>query len=178
MALIVEDGTGRADAESYVSVAAHKAYCDARGLSYSGLSDTQIEQHARRTFDYMGAAYRNRWAGSRVNTTQKGDWPRYEVPIKDVATGYGTAAYYPFNSVPALVAQAQSELMLRLAEAGTLQADLTRGVLREKVGQIEVEYDPNSPEVARYPFVDDLLFPLMGKGGGAGKFGSIRVVRA
>ena len=39
MALIVEDNTGLAGAESYISVAEFKTYADAHGHSYAGKTD-------------------------------------------------------------------------------------------------------------------------------------------
>lgn len=172
MALIIEDGTGKADAEAYRSVADHKTWCAARGISFDA-SDAVLEQQARLAVDYMTGQYRGRWAGYRVLSIQALDFPRYEVPKRDAPGGYRSyPAYYPSNSVPVEVQNAQSELMVRVAN-GDLAPDLTRGVLREKIGPIETEYDPNSAQSPRYPAVDRLLSPLLAVGGS-----TVRVARA
>ena len=88
MALVVEDGTGKADAESFVTVAAFKAYCDARAITYG--TDAAIEALLRKATDYLGQRYGQLLSGFRVRTTQALDFPRYEMPRRDL----GGWAYY------------------------------------------------------------------------------------
>ena len=152
MTLIVEDGTGLADAESYVTIAEFKAYHNARGNDIESLENAIIEQLLRKATDYMIAAYRQRWAGSRVNATQSLDFPRYNVPTNDVYYSY----YLPNDTVPNEVKNACAELALK-AIAGDLMADLTQGVVREKADVIEVEYDKFSPVQTRYSQIDAML---------------------
>jgi hypothetical protein len=155
---------GDASAEAYRSITDHKAYCAARGVSYG--ADAVLEQQARKATAYLTQAYRMRWAGSRVTATQALDWPRYEVPKRDAPGGGVWAAYYPSDSIPTEVCDAQSELMIRVAVSGDLNPDLTRGVLSEKVGQLQVDYDPNSSQATRYRAVEMLLAPLLKAPGG------------
>ena len=71
MALITEDGTGRADAESYCSVAAADAHHAARGAAaWAALTTEAKEQALRRATDYMGQIYGPLWAGHRSLPTQ------------------------------------------------------------------------------------------------------------
>jgi hypothetical protein len=175
MALIVEDGTGKADAESYIAVADATTYHANRGnTAWSALaSDTVREQLLRQAADFMVQEYRARWAGSRIGITQRLDWPRYDVPIKDAPTGYGTfAAVYPYDEVPEAVRNACAELALKAA-SGPLRADVTPPVVREKVGPLEVEYAEGARQTTVYLTVDNMLEPFFKDGGG-----TIPVVRA
>lgn len=159
MPLIVEDGTGLADAESYISVADATVYHAARGnAAWAALaSDTLREQYLRRATDYMHASYDSRWAGYRVKTTQALSWPRNEVPIKD-ASSFGFA-YWANDAVPAIVANACAELALR-AVSGELMPDLERAVRRERVGPIDTEYEPGALQSTRFEAVDNMLRPF------------------
>jgi hypothetical protein len=161
MAIIVEDGTGLAGAESFVSVAGASAYHSARGnAAWAALaSDAIREQALRKATDYMEQVYRLRWAGSRVTTTQALSWPRIYVPIHDFSDGR-YPAYYAQDEVPDVVANACAELALRAASE-TLLDDETRAVLSEKVGPLYVTYDPNSPQSKRFRAVDSMLRHLL-----------------
>lgn len=156
MTLIVEDGTGKADAESYASVEQADAYHAGRGnTAWAALSSPVKEQCLRKATDYL-AAYRQIWDGSRYTVAQALDWPRAYVERKDAPL----LAYYPFNEVPAGVVNACALLALK-ASAGDLSPDLDRGVLREKIGPIETEYDPRDRQARRHVEVDRLLAPYL-----------------
>ena len=153
MALIVEDGTGKADAESYCSVADASTYHTNRGnTAWASLaSDTVREQLLRKATDYIEQMYSQSWQGERVDNIQALSWPRSGVVYDGVSVS---------NSIiPQSLINATAEMALRAA-AGELEEDLTRGVLREKVGTLEVEYDAKSPERKRYVAVENMLKPL------------------
>ena len=65
-----------------------------------------------------------------------------------------------------------ADLALR-ALTDDLNADLTRAVVRKKIGPLETEYDRNSPQSKRFRPVDMALAPFL-KGSSA----SARLVRA
>lgn len=164
MPLVVEDGSARADAEAYITVAEATAYFAARGnAAWAAIaSDTIREQLLRTAADYMQQAYRSRWVASRVTATQALDWPRAWVKLPDAPSGYGAwAAFVPNNVVPVEVKRANAELAL-IASTGALAPNLTRSKLRTKVGPIEVEYDKGAPEYTRFRSVDMLLAPYLG----------------
>ncbi len=148
MALVTEDGTGKANAEAYGTVVGFKAYCDARGISYSALDDTKIEQNLRLATDYMVEVYRASWQGNRVTSTQALDWPRLGVEADDFAVDPA--------SVPADVAKANYALAQKV-RSGPLAPDLTQRKKRVKVGPLETEYDDYSPQSKRYLSVDRML---------------------
>lgn len=170
MTLIVEDGSGLANAEAYISVADADTHHANRGMTnWATMSTNEKEQAIRRAADYMGQAYRLRWAGYRMTDAQALDWPRFEVPRADA--GYSGYAYYANDVVPAEVVRANAELALRAA-AGELTADLDAAVIEETVGPITVKYAQGDTKLKRYPVIDRMLNPLLAGGGG------LRVVRA
>lgn len=170
MSLIVEDGTGKTDAESYISVADASTYHAARGnTAWAALAtDALREQALRRATDYMGQAYRERWKGYRKTATQLLDWPRSFVYLEPFVHGaVGTYPYLvPDDSVPELVRRSCAELALRAAAGTALMADSGQGVTREKIGPIEVEYSEFSSSMVRYSAVDGSLAPYLAAGGG------------
>lgn len=170
MALVIEDGAGRADAESFVSVADATAYHANRGnAAWAALASDEVrEQMLRKATDYMEAIYRPRWAGVRKLTTQALSWPRYNVPIRDVAI----TQYYPNNTVPAAVANACAELALR-AIKGDLVPDIGPLKKRVKVAVIETEYVLGASPYVRFRLIDRMLDPFMN-----GSAGNIALVRA
>lgn len=171
MALIVEDGSNVAGAESYCSVADASAYHTAQGNAAWGAlaSDTVREQNLRKATAYMVQMYRFAWAGIRQHEGQSLDWPRANVPKVDVPY----LNYVAQDSVPLEVKNACAELALRAA-SGALLGDLSQAKTRVKVGPIETEYDRFSPQTKRYPAVDAMLAPYF-KGAGSG---GMRVIRA
>lgn len=159
MSLVVEDGQGRPDAQSYVSVSDATAYHASRGNSaWGALSEPEKEAALIRATDYMRGAYRMRWRGYRANSVQALDWPRLSV----VVDGYPVAP----DSVPADVANACCELALR-ASSGELAPDLTQGIVQRTVDVITTVYDTTSPQATRFRAVDQLLAPYLS---GAGAF--------
>lgn len=171
MALIVEDGTGKSDAESLASVAEADAYHTSRGnlpwINDPDMTEAAKEQALRRASDYIMQVYRLRWDGTRTSSSQALDWPRAFVIRKDFEysglNGYtviGGNYYYPSNSVPVEVKNACIELAFKAA-AGELAADLEQGIVREKVDVLEVEYDKYSPQQKRYRAIDMLLAPFL-----------------
>ncbi len=153
MALIVEDGTGLSTAESYVSVAAADTRQTALGnTNWATLTTAEKEEALRRATVHMGQAYRTRWTGMRAHSTQALDWPRYDVCVD----GYSVLS----TIVPADIANACADLALKAA-AGDLAPDLTRAVIRKKIGPLETEYDRNSPQATRYRAIDMALSPYL-----------------
>lgn len=166
MALVTEDGSGLADAESYISVNDATAYHAARGNAAwaSMASDTVREQALRKATDYLGQTYRDRWAGYRISTTQGLDWPRYDVPRRDLP-GNAYSAYYASDAVPAEVVRACAELALRAA-AGDLTEDEDQRISAVSAGSVSVTFQQGSSPRKQYPAIDGLLRPLLKSGGG------------
>ena len=163
MSLIVEDGSGLATAESYVSLAEADLYFSNIGnTAWALLTNSLKEQAIRRAMAYMTSTYRQRWQGYRRWPNQGQDWPRWNVFVHDL--GYG--AFVDPNSTPKLIKDATCDLAV-YASVEDLQAPLTQGVLKETVGPISVEYDPNSSRTKSYAAVDAKLaiYTASGSGG-------------
>lgn len=181
MPLVVEDGTGLADAESYISVANADTYFSNRGFTlWATLSTNEKEQALRRSTDYMLQVYRLKWKGTRVTGTQALDWPRnwvvrddYEFATQNGAQVIGGRQYYPADEVPIEIQNACAELAFKAA-GGELAPDIAQRVVREKVDVLEVEYDRYGPQYTQFRAIDNLLAPFLKDVGGAVR----RVVRA
>lgn len=162
--IIVEDGTGKPDAESFCTVAFADQYFSARNvLTWTG-TDATKEAYLRAATDYMEQVYRMRWAGSRTTSTQALSWPRYSVPLKDSPGGRsGYPAYVGSNVVPVAVQRACAELALR-AIAGPLAPDIGRLKSRTRIGPIEVDYVPGASAVTKYRAIDNMVAIYFGGG--------------
>jgi hypothetical protein len=161
MALIVEDGSGLADAESYASVEYADAYFLARGKeAWAGIGDSESwggqwagvwyglapankEAYLRRATDYMGAVFAMLWVGRRATRQQALDWPRME-----------------WEGVPVPVVRACCELAFR-AVAGPLMVDEGPRTIREKVGPIAVKHPMGASQQTRPAFVWSMLEPYL-----------------
>jgi len=164
MSLITEDGTGLANAESYISVDDCTTYLNNVGATiWQTISLAEQEQALRRATSYLVGFYRLKWKGRRVIITQALDWPRVGVVLEDFGgsqgrQGMGSYGLFqvPFNIVPVEVKNACAELALR-ATMGPLADDLTQNALSETVGPVTVKYDPYSPQRVRYPQIHNAI---------------------
>lgn len=149
MTLIVEDGTGMDDAESYLSVVDFKGYCDKRGLSYDGQTDEVIEQKLRIATGYIDTV--KRYKGQRLLTEQSLEFPRASL------TDWGGL---PVDGVPGRVKQACAELAVK-AFSENLYVDLDRGgmVTSQSVGPLSVSYSDKAPAGKSYMVAMKLLEP-------------------
>lgn len=171
MALVVENGTGLATAESFVSVADADTYHSARGNSaWADGTTAEKEEALRRASTFLSNSYP--WAGYPVNArTQLLAWPRYDVVDQD---GNPVAS----DEVPREVVNATYEVALReLATPGSMNPDVTLAdkVKREKVGPLEVEYaNADVSANASRPIltiVRDMIGGLLRAGAASGMFG-------
>lgn len=166
MPIVVETGEGLPDAESYVSVAAFRAYCDARGLSYGAATDEQIERALRRATAYLEGRLRGNSKGQRRTAGQALTWPRYGVVDQD---GFQV----PYDQVPKALAEATAEAAQReLSKPGSLSPDFVaaNAVKRKVVGPVEKEFfaGGNASDVRPVVAVIDALVAglLRASGGG------------
>jgi len=167
MALIVENGTGLATAESYASVAEADTRLANYGFTaWAALTVAAKETALRLATDFMVNSFRTRWKGYRVNTTQALDWPRYYVEREDALSGgYGLAPYYDSASVPAEVKNACIDLAYKTTQGVDLAPDIEQAQKRVKVGPIEVEYDTTGNVATIFRAVESKLRPLLKTGG-------------
>ena len=148
MALIVEDGTAVAGANSYVSADDFLAWADARGFTYP--SYPEIEQKILRAMDYIESLS---FVGQKNEETQPLQWPRAYVLID----GYSVDS----NEIP-------NELKVAVYEAIKLDIDgdskLTvsdRETVKEKIGDIEVTYKSSAGMKRTTPAMSKALRKLV-----------------
>jgi hypothetical protein len=147
VALIVEDGTAKADAQTYVSTAEVTAYASLYGLSATGLTEGHIMQAMR----YIEGAYFGRWVGVKYSEAQALQWPRSFAERQD-----GWSIYQ--NEIPKELKDAVSALAIRAINSD-LNPDITRNsaAIEEEVGPIRVKYANYAPVVTVFRDVELIL---------------------
>lgn len=137
MAIIVEDGTGLANADAYVSVADVDAYHSARAqTAWTGATAAKEALIVRAT-QLVDASYA--WRGVIASNTQALRWPRSGCIDRD---GREIAS----DAIPIQIERAVSELALLLLGGSGVggsfggSATATGAVARVKAGSVEVEY--------------------------------------
>jgi hypothetical protein len=163
MALIVEDGTGFPDADSYASVADADAYFASMGnTQWGAASNANKESALRRATQYLDTYYNNRWQGLRTYARDQAlAWPRYDV--------YDDEDNLIANDeIPKEIVQATMEAALReLTNPNSLTPDVTVGriVKKRTVGPISTEYEGRGDPVrdARPVItkIEEILAPLI-----------------
>lgn len=157
MAFVVEDGTGKSDATSYISVADADSYWADRGTptEWTAATATDKEQALVKATDYIDAHYR--WISGTIGSTDQAlAWPR-----DNAVDRHGR--YFDSDEVPGEIEAAVCELAQKVLEGDTLITDVEDRVTREKVGPIETEYaDGGSTGQTSYSFVDQILAGLVG----------------
>lgn len=143
--LVVEDGTGLPNADSYLSIASADVYHAAMGnTDWASVPAALKEAALRRATQYLDTRYN--WRGQPLTTTQALVWPR-------------TSVQWPVKRVQ----DACAELALRAAALGSLYTDQdAAAVTQETVGPISVSYaDQHNRGQVRFTLVDDLLAGLI-----------------
>ena len=137
----VEDGTGKADATSYATLAAFRQYWENRGIDYSdggtpGATDTEISIWLNTATSYIDMNYR--FFGARTNdsgatTPQALQWPRKNVLDRD---GNEIAS----DSLPIDIANACIELARVVKDNSDLYADESANIESQSLGPASVTY--------------------------------------
>jgi hypothetical protein len=154
MTLIVEDGTGVPDAESYTSVDYADKYFSDRGVaSWASLTTADKERGLRLATDYVELRFSTRFRGTKLDPDQYLSFPR--------ADG---------KPIPVNLQRACAEYAVR-ALAAPLVADPVvddRGLVvksvSEKLGPLDetTEYATTARELFKpYPAADNLLKSLL-----------------
>jgi len=158
MALIVENGTGLAGAESYASVADCALYATNRGFTFPATPVPAAEQALRRATEWIDATYRGRFSGVRVNDRDQAlEWPRsYALDID----GYSIDGF----SVPKEVFWATCEAAIReLATPGSMSPDLERGggIKSLEAGSVGIEYFSNAEITTTFIAINNALSRIL-----------------
>lgn len=155
MALIVEDGTGVANADSYTSVGTARTYALKRGITLSAV-DATLEVYLTKALDYL-ETLADRYKGTKVADTNALQWPRKDVIIDGVNLAT--------NVIPKNLIGAQ--IMLAVAVQGGLEllptVDGTPFIIEDTTGPLTTKYSEKIT-VSGVPIVrsaDALLLPLL-----------------
>lgn len=135
MTLVVEDGTGRSDADSYVSLESARALAAKYGLSLPE-QDAAAETALRNGAVYIGLQ-EPAMCGRRVSATQALSFPRTGIRLH----GFPVAS----NIIPAQVVQAQIIAAAEYAKGTDVRGSTDgRAVASERVeGAVAVSYFNN-----------------------------------
>jgi len=154
MALVVENGTGLSNANSYVSIAEADAYFVDTDPTWGLLTDPSKTTHLIKATRFIDGRYRTRFAGVRLRgRTQVLEWPR---------SGVQDIQGYPLQGVPIEIKNATCESALRDI-IGDLIPDVDRGGMERAVtvGPIKIEYEPGAPGSKTYEVIDNMLSGIM-----------------
>jgi hypothetical protein len=170
MTFVVEDGTGRTDANAFISVAYFEAYCDARGHNISAFSELQIEQGIVRASSYLSDSFHYKGWRVRGRNSSLGaqalSWPRSYVEDGD---GYSV----PSDEVPDEIERATAEVTRReLTTPGFMTPDVipaNQKILTEVAGIKWTSLAMPGPQgaVPVLTVVRDIIGPLLDSGGGS-----------
>lgn len=155
MAFVVEDGTGKSDATSYVCVADADAYWTDRGTptEWAAASSTDKQQALVKATSFIEAGYL--WStGSIGSTTQALGWPRLNSYDRH-------GLLFDTDEIPQVLKDAVTELAQKVLEGETLSADVTDRVDKETIGPISVDYATASTGRKQWVFVEELLTGLV-----------------
>ena len=165
MALVIEDGSGVAGANSYIDVATARAFASARGLSLP-VADADVEVLLIKAMDFI-ESFRAEFQGLKTLAENPLQWPRTGATLD----GYGLTD----DTIPTILASAQAQL----AADGNLQDLMPTGsgreVVMEKVDVVAVQYadSGNANPQPVFTKAEALLKPLLK----SGLFGSLRSLR-
>lgn len=152
MAIIVEDGTGKPDANSFVSVDEFKEYAEARGVDSGKYNDAAISSNLLLGAEYI-TALEPKFQGFRSNVEQGLAFPRVNV-------SYNGQSVSPV-SVPRAVKLAQMSAAMSAIEGLKLFPTADAAPIKEDtIGPITTIYDTSvwqAGTITELPAVSALL---------------------
>lgn len=145
MALIIEDGSGVANANSYVTTAEWDTWATARGIAHSH-SASKIEELILTAMDYIEA---QNFLGRKATDAQSLQWPRTEVYIDS----------YSVNSdeIPKELKNSVYEVTRTVSDGNFALSAKDRQTTQEKIGDITVTYKNNAGMKKETPAVRSAL---------------------
>lgn len=161
MALTVEDGSGKSDADSYISLVDADIYVAAHSVDagWTAATDPNKEKALRRATQYLDLEYGGRWKSDRTNEDQALDWPRTAADDRDEYA-------FDSNEMPSKLLDACCECAVRFITEDMMPDFADPGIVQSKsvrVGPISesVTYSGGSEPGKGYPIVEMLLRGLL-----------------
>lgn len=154
MALVIEDGSVVANANSYVTTAELDTFLANRGKFLEGDNGTS-EQVLLLAMDYIET---QSFLGVKGSKDQALQWPRTGVLID----GYSVDS----DEIPNDLKLAQMEVAIAIDSGNNPLSTLDRETKREKVGDIEVEYSDGAKDSVELRAVNSRLSKLVISGAG------------
>lgn len=162
MALIVEDGTGKPDANSFVTLTEARQYATSRGVTLP-VDDAAAEALIINAADFL-FTYEVQLKGVRTTDEQALIYPRKGVEIN--------GAELAQDAIPPTLKKAQLQLVIE-GSSGSLTVS-RRGadfIKRKKTGPLEKEWSEavylQYGNTVSFPLVDTYMQPLLQQGAGA-----------
>jgi len=138
MTMIVEDGTGVANANSCTTVAFVQAYFDDRGgnTAWDALAtEAEKEYILIKATDYIEKRFSEKWIGDKNDNTNELSWPRYNVYDRHQRLLYSNV------EIPPELQKAVGEYAVRAITAALIADPSTQGLeveeVEKKIGPIE-----------------------------------------
>lgn len=155
MALVIEDGSGVTDANSYASVTDARAYALARGLELP-VDDADVEILLTNAVDLI-ESLRSRFKGQKTDNAQAMQWPRKCVYIDD------NCEPFPDNAIPVELVKAQCQFAFDSSVTELQPTGDGRQTISEKVDVLEVHYSDQDGSVVQPVFTKAyaILQPLL-----------------
>lgn len=153
MALILEDGTGVEDANTYVSVQEARDIATSRGLVLSS-DETILSGNLVSSADRI-TSYENRFSGVRMNGVQGLSYPRNR--------SYRYGSVYPNTSIPKELKLAQVTLAALINEGVEIWTSSSAGIKEETVGPLTTIYSDSAADSVgnpALPIIESILDPL------------------
>ena len=118
MSIVVEDGTGKSNANSLCSVAVADAYLAIQAATAWAAADNTTKENAlMKATQYIETVYRERWKERRWTLAQAFSWPRFNMEDSDGS--------FIGETVPLTVQQAVAEVALRVVQGDSLLPDVS-----------------------------------------------------
>jgi len=162
MALIVEDGSVVANAESYISVANADTYIASylNSSTWTAQSTASKERFLRRATQYVDNRYGPDFSGDRVDSDQVLDWPRANASIE----GY----LFESDAIPQQLKDAVCEVATKLNDGVLLTTDSEDGNIESEMVQVgpikvDTEYVGTKEPLSVFPDVDLIIAPLLNR---------------
>lgn len=154
MALIIEDGTLVANADSYATLAVARAFATKRNL-VPAATDITLEADLIKAMDFI-ESHRGKFKGFIVAETQALQWPRKEVYVNGFLLAQTT--------IPQELIDSQCQLAVEINNGVELFRTVTEPFIVDQiVGPIRTRYDEKGAGVNSnsLPYVDIFLDVLL-----------------